>query len=89
MLGRLFFICFQRCLGRQVKETKISFVICTVDLAGQGRLTTILILVQLLSGCVPIFYEARSTVQGLPEPNSPLRGSRYIGARAAEHKGCN
>ena len=27
---------------------------------------------------VPIFYEARSTAQGLPEPSSSLRGSTSV-----------
>ena len=36
---------------------------------------------------VPIFYEARSTAQGLPEPSS-LWGST-LGTRAAEYQGCN
>ena len=36
---------------------------------------------------VPIFYEARSTAQGLLEPSSLL--GIIVGTRAAEHRGCN
>ena len=36
---------------------------------------------------VPIFQEAWSTAQGLPEPSS-IQGST-LGTRAAEHQGCN
>ena len=41
----------------------------------------------LESRWVSVFYEARSTAQGLPKLSS-LRGST-LGTRAAEHKGCH